>query len=382
MTESPSDSRLLDHDHPHLVPQIPIEIVSDEEMALLSARSLIPSSVRSLQYSITLLSKRSLSGCSQPGIEDSGGFNTTTQKKKAESFLHRFRNKKGLSATDFAKSEWCEKQMQYVLLNGNRVISKAMKTGRERHAKLDEEFVTKSKVVVNSDEEKWALRFLKFITGINQLYTEGLTRELPLVGFAEGIWMVGVIDEVQMPATETQRNPLLVDTKTREKDKLPSEPQRRNGRFQLMFYKYLWDNLEASGFPSDQFFDHFSLNPDCDLSEEIREVVRAKSGYPAKTLDDVVRYYRKSSILLPRAHDQLLLRYEVQKDHSVIGEDIFAYDSDGFKKQLQVCLEFWLGKREASYTPEEEGWKCHICEFASTCPAAPAKSVSCSNLPT
>ncbi|PRQ33706.1 putative exonuclease V [Rosa chinensis] len=379
MTESPSDSRLLDHHHPHLVPQIPIEIVSDEEMALLFARSLIPStvrafpsSVRSLQYSITLLSKRSLWGCSQPGIEDSGWFNTTTQKKKAESLLHRFRNKKGLSASDFAESEWCEQQMRYILLNGNRVISKAMKTGRERHAKLEEEFVTKSKVVVNSDEDKWALRFLKFITGINQLYTEGLTRELPLVGFAEGIWMVGVIDEVQMPATETQRNPLLVDTKTRVKDKLPSEPQRRKGRLQLMFYKYLWDNLEASGFPADQFFDHFSLNPDCDLSEEIREVVRAKSGYPAKTLDDVVKYYRKSWILLPRAHDQLLLRYELQKHYSVIGEDIFAYDSDVFKKQLQVCLEFWLGKREASYTPEEERWKCYSCEFASTCPAAPA----------
>ncbi|KAM5583995.1 exonuclease V, chloroplastic-like [Rosa sericea] len=364
MTESPSESRLLDHDHPHLVPQIPIEIVSDEEMALLFARSLIPStvtafpsSVRSLQYCIALLSKRSLSGCSQPGIEDSGGFNTTTQKKKkkAESFLHRFRNKKGLSATYFADSEWCEKQTKYVLLNGNRVITKAMKTGRERHAKLEEEFVKKFKVVVNSDEDKWALRFLKFFTGINQLYTEGLTRELPLVGFAEGIWMVGVIDEVQMPATETQRNPLLVDTKTREKDKLPSEPQRRNGRFQLMFYKYLWDILEASRFPSDQFFDHFSLNPDCDLSEEIREVVLAKSGYPAKTLDDVVRYYRRSWILLPRAHDQLL---------------------------FYISLEFWLGKREASYTPEEERWKCYCCEFASTCPAAPAKSVTCSNLPT
>lgn len=54
------------------------------------------------------------------------------------------------------------------------------------------------------------------------------------IGFGEGIWMVGVIDEVQMRATETQRNPLLVDTKTRGKDTLPSEPQRRNGRYALV----------------------------------------------------------------------------------------------------------------------------------------------------
>lgn len=43
--------------------------------------------------------------------------------------------------------------------------------------------------------------------------------------------MVGVIDEVQLPATETQRNPILVDTKTRVRNELPPEPQRRNGRY-------------------------------------------------------------------------------------------------------------------------------------------------------
>lgn len=53
------------------------------------------------------------------------------------------------------------------------------------------------------------------------------------------------------------------------------------GRFQLMFYKHLWDILVTFRFPSDQFYDHFSLNPDCELSEEIREVM-AKSGCPAK----------------------------------------------------------------------------------------------------
>ena len=45
---------------------------------------------------------------------------------------------------------------------------------------------------------------------------------------------MGVIDEIQMPATVTQRNPLLVDTKTRVKDTLPAEPQQRNGRYALV----------------------------------------------------------------------------------------------------------------------------------------------------
>ncbi|XP_062015836.1 exonuclease V, chloroplastic-like [Rosa rugosa] len=399
MTQSPSDSLLDHHPRPHLVLEIPIEIVSDEEMALLeaallSARSLIPSTVRAFPsfrsshfpsnarsiQSITLVSKKRFSGCSQPDIEDSGsGFNTTQKKTRlAESFLHRFRRKKGLCVTDLTSAEWCEKQMEFELLGGKKKINKAMKAGSKRHAKLEEEVLTRVKVDIKSDEDKFALKLLNCITGINQLQFEGLTRELPLIGFVEGVWMVGVIDEVQMPATETQRNPLLVDTKTRVKDTLPAEPQRRNGRLQLMCYKYMWDNLVTSEFPSDQFFDYFSLNPDCDLSEEIREVT-AKSGCPAKTLDDVVRYYRNTWSMLPPAHDQLLLRYELQKDHSLIGEDKFSYDSDWVEKQIQFSLEFWLGEREASYTPEEERWKCNFCQFASTCPA---KSVTCSNLPT
>lgn len=54
------------------------------------------------------------------------------------------------------------------------------------------------------------------------------------IGFAEGVWMVGVIDEICMPATETNMNPKLIDTKTRVQGTLPAEPQRRNGRYASM----------------------------------------------------------------------------------------------------------------------------------------------------
>lgn len=51
------------------------------------------------------------------------------------------------------------------------------------------------------------------------------------IGFAEGVWMVGVIDEIRLPQALDSRNPILIDTKTRSRDTLPSEPQRRNGRY-------------------------------------------------------------------------------------------------------------------------------------------------------
>ncbi|KAL6953712.1 hypothetical protein U1Q18_020961 [Sarracenia purpurea var. burkii] len=416
MTEprSPAQSPQSDKKEEEEVPNIPIEIVSDEEMALIEAAfaatrsslsssssspissviysSSSPSSLfsslspthfqrtsRSIQ-SITLLSKRRLS--TEPGtvgdIEDAGGDFRTTQKRNrvTESFLHRFRRKRGLYVTDITSTEWCEKQMEFILLFGKPKTSKAMKAGIARHAVLEEQVVKRVEVQIRTIEDVWALKFMNFIIGVNQLLFEGLTRELPILGFVDGVWMVGKIDEIRMPVIKTEKNPTLVDTKTRTQATLPAEPQRRNGRLQLMCYKYLWDNIVADNFPTRRFFDFFSLNPQCILSEEIRGNT-AKSGFPAETLDDLVRYFRYTCCLLPPAHEQLLLRYELQEDHSLLSEDQFIYDSDWLKDQIRCALEFWMEGREAKYTPEEERWKCKFCQFASVCPI----NVNSANVP-
>lgn len=284
-----------------------------------------------------------------------------------EPFLHRFRKGRGLSVTDLTGTEWCEKQTEFILLFGKPKRTKAMKAGSARHVALEQEVIKRVKVQVECAEDVWALKFMNFIVGANQLLFDGLTRELPLVGFVEGVWMVGIIDEIRMPASESTSFPKLVDTKTRVRATLPGEPQRRNGRYQLMCYKFMWDTLVADKFPSQKFFDFFSLNPNHILSPEIRDNT-AKSGFPSETLSDVVRYFGNSCCLLPQADDQLLLRYELQEDQSLLGEDEFAYNPDLVKDQIKSCLEFWLGKREASYPPMEELWKCKFCKFASVCP--------------
>ncbi|GMI92305.1 exonuclease V-like [Hibiscus trionum] len=390
MTESPQNTSHSDS-QPETSPSVPIEFVSEEEMALIEAayaatrsslssssicssicppRSRFQTNTRTIQ-SITLLSKRALNASSELDIEDSDSSKNTQKRiRVAQPFLHRFRRKQALSVTDITSTEWCEKQMEFSLLFGKGKVSKAMKAGRARHVKLEEEVIKKVKVRVESVEDSWALKFINFITCANQLLFEGLTRELPLVGFVEGVWLVGIIDELRMPENGSDGKPILVDTKTRVRDSLPAEPQRRNGRLQLMCYKYLWDTLVADSFPSGQFFDFFSLNRNYILSEDIRERT-ASSGFPAKTLDDMIQYYINTCSMLPSSHDQLLLRYELQKDQSVLGEDQFAYDPDWLKTQIQRNLELWLGEREASYTPEEERWKCRHCQFASVCPGNP-----------
>lgn len=368
---------------------IPIEIVSDEEMAFIEAAYASVSSsssssilsrcssspTRLLQNnafsnikSITLVSKPRLSSSCAGDIEDTVVNSSQKKPNISDSFLRRFRKKRALSVTDLTSTEWCPKQMEFTLLLGGRKVNQFMKAGIARHAKLEAEVITRMEVKVQSQEDRMALKFLNFIAGVNQLLFEGLTRELPIIGFAEDIWMVGIIDEVRMPLTENDHNPILIDTKTRARDTLPAEPQRRNGRLQLMCYKYMWDNLVADNFPSKEFFTYFGLNPQSILCEDLR-VLSADSGFSATTLDDVVRYYRNTYMMLSPANDQLLLRYEYQKDHSLLCEDKFTYDSEWLKNQIRSCIEFWLGEREASYVHEEERWKCRFCQYATVCPA-------------
>ena len=51
------------------------------------------------------------------------------------------------------------------------------------------------------------------------------------IGVVEGSWMVGIIDEIRMPVDGISFHPILVDTKTRFKATIPTEAQKRNGRF-------------------------------------------------------------------------------------------------------------------------------------------------------
>lgn len=365
---------------------IPIEIISDQEMALIEAAfataarpslsSSFNQSVRSL-HSITLFSKRKLSGCSSskseatqndavPDIEDGDKMKSKKIERMGGSLLYKFRRRRGLSVTDLTSTEWCEKQMEFFLNLGRPEKTDAMKAGSARHEALEQEVIKRVKVEVKSKEDMWALKLINFIVGANQLVFDGLTRELPLIGFTEGVWIIGIIDEMRMPLTEADKVATLVDTKTRVRATLPSEPQRRNGRFQLMCYKHLWDTLAAGKFPDSQFFDFFSLNPNSVLSTDIKNST-VKAGCPAETLSDVVRYYKNACHMLPQANSQLLLRYETQVDQTLIGEDQFEYDSDFLETHIKSSLEFWVGNRRPNYAPKEERWKCNYCKFESVC---------------
>lgn len=392
--------------------KIPVEIISDDEMASIDAAlasaacspvtpaAAVPAihspisaswsrKIGTSFQSVPVRAKRRLFSCSEPDIEDIGSFLSAKKKKSRadNTLLHRFRSKRGLFVTDITKTEWCDKQMEFSLFfeewknheakpdlafvyGGGSWKSKAMKAGIDRHFQLEQEVLEPVEVNVKSSEDYMALKLVNFINGVNQLLFEGLTRELPIISFdfAQGIWMVGKIDEIRMPKAKKDHNPMLVETKTRYRDTVPAESQKRNGRIQLMCYKYLWDNLVVRDFPSERLFEYFELNPRRNLCKDLRTAC-VDSGISALTLADVVVCYQNMCKMLPRANDKLVLRYESQRDHSLLEEEKFVYDGRWIKNEIRNCLEFWLGKREASYVDEEDQWKCGFCDFTSQCPA-------------
>ncbi|KAG9454333.1 hypothetical protein H6P81_007237 [Aristolochia fimbriata] len=357
--------------------EIPTEIVSEAEMALIEAalaaavRSSAPAALSSSSSPIrrSFPSGRVLSGCSSSqaarDIEDLS-LPAPKRAKAAESLFKRFRKRRGLMVTDITAAEWCEKQMEFTLLQGRPKRTHAMKAGSTRHEELEEEIIKRVQVSVQSAEDSWAVKLMNFIAGANQILFDGLTREIPVVGLVEGVWMVGVIDEIRMSVTESDEHPLLVDTKTRSRPSLPSEAQKRNARFQLMCYKYMWDNIVTNEFPSTHFFEYFGLDPQCTLSGDVRKCL-AESGLKSKTFGELVKYFTVTCHLLPRTNEQLLLRYEYQADHSLLGEDKFAYDPNWVKGQMEWHLKFWMGEREANYVSSGEEWKCRFCSFSSKC---------------
>ncbi|RLN16241.1 hypothetical protein C2845_PM02G08850 [Panicum miliaceum] len=146
------------------------------------------------------------------------------------SLLARFRERRALAITDITATEWCEKQMEFMLEHGKPERTEAMRAGSERHVQLEQEVVERVEVTIRSAEELWAVKFMNFIMGTNQLMFEGMTREIPVIGVVEGSWMIGIIDEIRMPIDGISFQPILVDSKTRVRPTIPSEAQKRNGR--------------------------------------------------------------------------------------------------------------------------------------------------------
>ncbi|KAF3142606.1 hypothetical protein TWF594_005493 [Orbilia oligospora] len=111
-----------------------------------------------------------------------------------------------LSVSDLLCNMWCEQQYHYTLLRGFKRRTAEMQAGTKIHREMEEEVHTIVPVTVKTSHDKWGLRIWNMIQGLESLRATGLTRELEVWGWIDGVFINGVIDEVNFKKFERERD--------------------------------------------------------------------------------------------------------------------------------------------------------------------------------
>lgn len=270
----------------------------------------------------------------------------------------------GLRVTDLRDQLWCEKQLEFTLEHG-REQTEAMREGEERHRELHEEITEVIEVRPRSREDLWALHLFNAWAGLQQLTRDGICRELPVFGFVDRLWVVGIIDQLEV--SDDGKALILTDTKTRRSPRLPTMAQKRTTRLQMMLYRMLFLKLAREMLREEDFFSTLSLDPQApftpSFAQELQEV-----GLPALSLDLLLPLTLRAFQSVPPLSPHLVIRYEWQQDQSLLGEDRFRYHAGWLRQQLEGNLLYWYGEREAHFVDPNERWKCRYCSFQQQCP--------------
>ncbi|KAJ7083386.1 exonuclease V [Mycena belliarum] len=278
--------------------------------------------------------------------------------------IHKYRWRGTLSVTDIVSLAWCEVQFDYglqqkrsrrladrpasfTLDSGKQIVvqqdvaarnDKTTKRGRFIHKELELELQHEEiKIGISSEEERWALRLLNFLSSLVSLITEGCVREVPVVGIVNGVAVVGIIDELRLRAPPSSAAELLptttdptppsehtirvIDTKTRRSSSLPSDEDTEPARLQVMLYHRLLADLLAASPPFEYpaLWACLCLNPSAPFSEAFSHQTGRTlgSGLLPKCLDDIVLLVqtRVAELSLPVLDATLQIIYRAQNKY-------------------------------------------------------------------
>ncbi|KAJ7762318.1 exonuclease V [Mycena maculata] len=312
--------------------------------------------------------------------------------------LRKYRRGGTLSVTDLISLAWCEVQFDYGLrqkvwlkladrpasfqgVSGKEIVvqqdvaaknDKTTKRGRFIHKELELELIKPEEIIqiiVNTQEEQWALRLLNFLSSLVGLSVGGCAREVPVFGIVQDVVVVGIIDELSFKIPEdsesgaetgtkrasdlplpspkrTCRSPSptsceaegftaptvvttpalspqfrVIDTKTRRSESLPSDEDAEPARLQVMLYRRLLTALLETSTPFDfpAFWARLSLNPSAPFSDRFLQQTAVLLGEDAgpTCLEDAVVLLRArvAELGLPAVDDTLQIVYRSQNKY-------------------------------------------------------------------
>ncbi|XP_074120006.1 exonuclease V [Sminthopsis crassicaudata] len=272
-----------------------------------------------------------------------------------------------LWVTDLSTQSWCEQQMVYRKeLPGFQSVEKAavLDAGASIHLARELELHDLVSIHTSTKEDAWAVKLLNILSMVPTLQSGGTIREFPVFGEIEGVFLVGVIDELHY----TSKGELeLAELKTRKRPMMPLEAQKEKDRFQVSLYKCIFDAMVQGKVTSASLVHHMKLSPELLLGRQVQSHAR-QGGFRVKSFGDLLELTFLSLTLsdLP-AIDSLKIEYSHQETSTMLGTEMVICEEKQVRDKLRHHLEYWTGLREPQGVDVKEAWKCRMCDYAAIC---------------
>ncbi|XP_050984554.1 exonuclease V isoform X2 [Labeo rohita] len=299
--------------------------------------------------------------------ENAKGLKRKSLHENSFSPMQRF-FKRHLSVTLLCDQSWCEMKTVYSLLKPfvkRKEMQRAeVQIGKEINLSREREIQDVVPVHICTREDTEAIKLLNMLHMIPLLEAGDRVREFPVFGVQEGVFVMGVIDELMY----NQKGELVLnELKTRKQNSLPSSAQDKVNCFQVGLYKLLFDGLVRGEVKKDHVLNHLKLRSSQVLGAGIQ--AHAKSiGVQVTTFEEVVDalLITVSCSDLPCV-DLLQIEYYHQGSSGPIGTRVAPFDEAQIRAELQGHLTYWKGQREPKGVDIEEAWKCRSCLYEETC---------------
>ncbi|XP_056613754.1 exonuclease V isoform X1 [Triplophysa dalaica] len=276
--------------------------------------------------------------------------------------------KRHLSVSLLCDQSWCEMKTVYSLLKPhvkrNDMQRAEVQMGKDIHLSRELEIQNVVPVDISTREEGEAIKLLNMLHMTQLLGAGECVREFPVFGVLEGVFIMGVIDELRY---NLKGELVLNELKTRKHNSMPCSAQDKVNCFQADLYKLLFDGLVRGEVKKEHILFHLKLRSHQVLGAGVR--AHAKNiGVHVVTFEDVLDAFlvTMSCSDLP-CIDLLQLEYHHQGSRGPIGTRVTHFDEAQLREDLKGYLAYWRGEREPKGVDIEEAWKCRSCLYKQTC---------------
>uniref|UniRef100_A0AAZ3RGV5 Exonuclease V n=1 Tax=Oncorhynchus tshawytscha TaxID=74940 RepID=A0AAZ3RGV5_ONCTS len=277
--------------------------------------------------------------------------------------------KRHLSVTQLCEQSWCEIKMAYgfikpkvrMLEMQNTEVTTGASIYLARELEVKPNVVT---VAAVTREDREALKLINMLQMVPALEAGQLVREFPVFGVLEGMFFMGVVDELYRSDSGEL---VLSELKTRSHNSLPRPAQTKGHALQVCMYKLLFDSMVKGSVKRDHLLHNLQLDPNRVLGSDLQTHTQSL-GLQAVTfrelLDHLLVVLTCSNL---HAIDKLRLENSHQSSGKLIGTREVAFEEAQLRTNIRGYLAYWRGERVPQGVEVEEAWKCRMCRYEETC---------------